>query len=87
MSGTCETGIGLYLAGAVPVEASLRGSWNCGKPATMTIRAGCVHEHVREKRVCAEHGQANPAGAVWFCRACAELGHDCPVTPEVVVGE
>jgi hypothetical protein len=50
----------------------------------VTLRAGCVHEHVREKRFCARHGQVQPPDGVWLCLPCAELGHDCPLRPEVV---
>jgi hypothetical protein len=79
MADTCQAIIGLYLGGAVPPSESLANSWGCTEPATVTLRAACVHEHVREKRYCAMHGQEVPANAVRFCLPCAELGHDCPV--------
>lgn len=82
--GTCEAVVGLYLGGAVSVGASLADSWGCPEPATVTLRAACVHEHVREKRFCDRHGQVDPGDAVWLCHPCAELGHDCPLRPEVV---
>lgn len=84
MSDTCQANIGLYLGGAISVEDSLRGTFGCTEPATVTLRAGCVHGHVKTKRYCVKHGQVDPADALWFCRECAEAGHDCPITPEVV---
>ncbi len=81
--GTCEAKIGLY---ALPAGESLAGAQGCGEPATVTLRAGCVHEHVRERRYCARHGQVTPPDGVWLCLPCAELGHDCPLRPEVVAG-
>jgi hypothetical protein len=84
VSGICQADIGLYLGGAVPVDESLRNTFGCCEPATVTLRAGCVH--IKQKRYCAEHGQVDPADARWFCRECAEAGHDCPLTPEVVTG-
>jgi hypothetical protein len=80
----CEAKIGLYLGGAVPVGASLAGAQGCPEPATVTLRAACVHEHVREKRFCAVHGNTQPPDGVWLCLPCAELGHDCPLRPEVL---
>ena len=84
MPGQCEANVGLYLGGAISVEDSLAGSWGCPDPATVTLRAGCAHEHVREKRFCRAHGQVQPTDGVWLCLPCAELGHDCPLRPEVV---
>lgn len=84
MSGTCQAEIGLYLAGAVPVNESLRNAFGCTEPATVTLEAGCIHEHIKRKRYCAGHGQVDPDGGVWLCRECAEAGHDCPITPRVV---
>jgi hypothetical protein len=81
MADTCEARTGWY---SLPAEQSLAGSWGCDQPATVSLRAGCVHEHVMTRRCCAEHGQVRPADAQWFCKSCAELGHDCPITPEVV---
>lgn len=83
-TSTCQANVGLYLGGAVSVAASLAGSWGCGKPATVTLRGACVHEHVKVKHYCAEHGRVAPADAVWLCLECAELGHDCPVAVEVL---
>ena len=82
----CEAKVGLYLGGTVGVGASLAGAEGCGEPATVTLRAGCVHEHVRTKRYCARHGQVTPPDGVWLCLPCAEPGHDCPLRPEVVAG-
>ena len=86
MTATCDAKIGLYLDGAASTAASLAGAEGCSEPATVALRAGCVHEHVREKRFCAEHGQVEPADGVWLCLPCAEVGHDCPLRPEVVAG-
>lgn len=83
MSGTCQADVGAYILGPIPLAGSLRHNTGCTEPATVTLRAGCVHEHIREKRFCAFHGQVNPDSADWFCRECAELGHECPITPEV----
>jgi hypothetical protein len=69
--GTCQATIGLYLGGAVGVEASLAGAEGCPLPATV-------------KRFCARHGNTRPTDGVWLCLPCAELGHDCPLRPEVV---
>ena len=84
MADICQADIGLYLGGAVPVEESLRNTVGCTVPATVTLRAGCVHEHITEKRYCAHHSNVNPPDGVWLCLTCAELGHDCPIQPEVV---
>ena len=84
MTATCQADIGLYLGGAVPVDESVRNAWGCGEPATVTLRGGCIHEHIKTKQYCTEHGQLTPGDAVWFCRDCAEDGHDCPVVLEVV---
>jgi hypothetical protein len=82
---TCQANIGLYLGGAVPVAESLARAFGCGDPATVTLRGGCVHGHVKEKRYCARHGVLDPDDAAWFCLDCAQAGHDCPVTVELVV--
>jgi hypothetical protein len=79
--GTCEAIIGL---GTVPLAESLAGASGCPEPATVTLRSGCIHEHMREGRFCAAHGAIDPADGVWLCLACAELGHDCPIIPVVV---
>lgn len=84
-TGTCEARIGLHLGGAIGPAESLAGSWGCPEPATVTLRAACVHEHVRSKRLCVTHAMINPVDGVWLCQACAELGHDCPITPEVLL--
>lgn len=80
----CEVSIGLYLGGAVAAGDSLDGSWGCPEPAAVTLRAACVHGHVRVKRFCARHGVTVPPDGVWMCLPCAEAGHDCPLRPEVV---
>ena len=41
------------------------------------FRIGCVHEHVWESRLCAEHAARTPADAL--CRRCFDLGHECRV--------
>ena len=81
---TCEANIGLYLGGAVSVATSLAGSWGCPDRATVALRGTCVHEHVREKQFCAGHSQVAPDDGVWLCLACAEMGHDCPMTVQPV---
>jgi hypothetical protein len=81
LSGTCEATIA---SGALPPAEALSASWGCPRPASVTLRAACVHEHVKVKRMCAEHGQVNPPGARQLCKECAGHGHDCPVMIEVV---
>lgn len=83
MTDTCQATIGLNHP-AIPSRMSLAGSWGCTEPATVTLRAGCVHEHVKQKRFCAVHGQPQPGIAVWLCLECAEAGHDCALVPVVV---
>jgi hypothetical protein len=83
-AGLCQACTGPWFNGAVPIEDSLARARGCSRPATVTLRGGCVHEHVKEKRYCGEHGQVESPAAAWFCLECADLGHDCPVTPVVV---
>lgn len=83
MSGTCQADVGEY-TDVIPLAESLRLNTGCTEPATVTLRAECACKHTREKRFCAFHGQVDPDCADWFCRTCAELGHECPLTPEVV---
>jgi hypothetical protein len=81
MAETCEAAIGWM---HLPAPEALAGSWGCPELAMVTLRAGCVHEHITERRYCARHGQLAPPDAKWFCRKCAEAGHDCPVLPQLV---
>lgn len=81
MADTCQSLIGSYL---LPPAQSLADSRGCDQPAVVTLRAGCVHEHIKIRRYCAEHGQPDLVAGQWICRECAALGHDCPTEPEVV---
>lgn len=46
----------------------------CPVRASRYVRVACVHEHVREGRLCSLH-LAKMESA--FCRICRDLGHDC----------
>lgn len=81
MAGTCQARVGPY---AGPVTESLTGAEGCTEPATVTIAATCACGHPRSGRYCPRHGELAPPDAVWRCAACAQAGHDCPMTPEVV---
>lgn len=81
---TCQAEIGLYLDGAVGPTESFAAATGCTEPATVTLESRCARGHFRRKRLCAEHGQLSPPDGKWFCGPCAELGHDCPVTPQLV---
>ena len=52
----------------------------CGDPAIGLFRRACVHEHVRDGWMCAEHAGAPETG---LCRTCWELpgdlSHECPI--------
>lgn len=80
----CGAWIGPVLDAAIDVGVSLALAVGCTEPATVTLRGACIHEHVRQNRYCAKHGLVAPPDGVWLCRECAELGHDCPLTVEVV---
>lgn len=66
--------------GAIPGVGLL---WQliCSEPAAGVWRGACVHEHVVERVLCNEH---RPDPGVAGCRACLELGHECPMTAELV---
>jgi hypothetical protein len=49
----------------------------CGQPAEGIWRRACVHEHVRDGLLCAEHASLTDTA---FCKTCHELdGHGCPL--------
>ena len=52
----------------------------CVMPSIGLYRRICVHEHVREGRLCREHVDLAPVGR---CLACflldGDLSHDCPI--------
>ena len=50
----------------------------CGLPADGIYRRACVHEHMRDGYVCADHVEMVEYG---LCLPCFELdGHYCPIT-------
>jgi hypothetical protein len=55
-------------------------SFTCPLPSAGIYRRICVHEHVRDGHLCADH-VGSPAGV---CKTCAELpgdlAHECPIT-------
>lgn len=69
----------------VPVAESWADRWPCGEPAAVTLQIGCIHEHLAERQACSVHASPAEHDAVAMCRACAELGHDCPVTITIIV--
>ena len=52
----------------------------CIMPSAGLYRRICVHEHVREGRMCLDHA----AGRARLCKTCAELdgglSHECPIS-------
>lgn len=50
----------------------------CARPATETITAGCVHEHVGDRSFCSFHADDLRAGQMW-CGDCGQgpEPHDC----------
>jgi hypothetical protein len=52
----------------------------CGEPSTGLYRGACVHEHVRERRLCTRHASITN---LW-CRVCFDIdgaqAHKCNVT-------
>lgn len=55
-----------------------------GRPCSLapkrTIKAGCVHEHVGEHRLCLSHCN-NLAEGFMLCGACLHAGHECRLAP------
>lgn len=51
----------------------------CGQPGVVMAQAGCVHEHIREFPLCAEHEESleRPDQPPVGCEACFEAGHLC----------
>jgi hypothetical protein len=53
----------------------------CGQPAVGQFRRICVHEHVREGRLCMDHAETPRNG---LCLAChdlpGDLAHECPIS-------
>lgn len=62
--------------------------WPCGQQPAALYRRICVHEHVRDGLLCAEHVELNARG---LCRTCYELpgdlAHECPITIMPLAGE
>lgn len=52
----------------------------CGQPSAGLYRRICVHEHVKDGRLCQEHAGRQEAG---LCRTCFDLGgglsHECSI--------
>lgn len=53
----------------------------CGQPPVAVHDYACVHEHVLRRGTCAEHA---PVPDAVGCAQCFQLGHDCPVTFQLV---
>lgn len=57
---------------------------SCPLPAVARVIMGCVHEHMRDGSMCAEHAAwaAEPEDSGGDCRACHEgpRSHPCPLT-------
>jgi len=51
----------------------------CDLPPAVPIEWGCIHEHVSAALVCPAHWQAIQNAPQWYCDACNQRGHDCPV--------
>lgn len=53
----------------------------CGQPATVRVRAGCVHEHIVAVTVCDIHAEQIVSGDVISCPQCFEgtNSHRCDV--------
>ncbi len=53
----------------------------CGETAAGLFRRACIHEHVRDGWMCAEHARTPETG---LCRTCWELpgeaAHECPIS-------
>jgi hypothetical protein len=62
-------------------------NWICGRSPAVSVRRICVHEHVKEGRLCRDHLNLVAAG---LCRTCHELGgslsHDCPIAVAALDG-
>lgn len=69
---------------AVPGYRHVDSALPCPEPAAAVVRLGCVHEHVKEARLCDVHSQGGPAGSSPLCAPCARMGHDCPVLVQAV---
>lgn len=49
----------------------------CANDAEQTITAGCVHEHIGDRDLCADHLDDLHSGWM-YCGDCAAIdGHDC----------
>ena len=78
---TCSTN--MMSEDAVPGE---RGR-PCGKPATVTVKYGCVHEHISTALLCDYHAQGIISGEpLQSCTKCwNDAGHRCRLLGRVVV--
>ena len=56
-------------------------TWPCNQPSIGLYRRICVHEHVRDGRLCQGHVDRAAAG---LCQTCSDLGgglgHECPIS-------
>jgi hypothetical protein len=59
----------------------------CAMPASFLATAGCVHEHVGTRPVCAEHATLIRSGDPGiFCGYCRNAdGHRCPLLTSDIV--
>jgi hypothetical protein len=59
----------------------------CGQPSAGVYRRICVHEHVKDGRLCQEHADRPEVG---LCRTCYDLAgglsHECPIGIMKVTG-
>ena len=52
----------------------------CVMPSSGLYRRICVHEHVRNGRLCQQHVDLTPVGRCQTCFDLADgLAHDCPI--------
>lgn len=57
----------------------------CREEATVKVRGGCQHEHVKERVLCPWHAEdLLRSDTRARCGECDELGHDCKVIAEVI---
>ena len=67
--GACEATVEFFGIGLV-----------CVQPSAGLYRRICVHEHVREGRLCTDHA----SGLAGLCKTCFDLdgglSHECPIS-------
>jgi hypothetical protein len=79
MSAACEVNL-------VPIGYPGQFAGHCGEPATVTVEAGCVHEHITTELVCQRHAdKLTSQDAAAACARCWEAGHQCAIIGRVKV--